>query len=551
MKKTRMLLAIAATAVMIEFAVPVSAQFKVNNGNALDANTQGGSYGSNSPVQPPNTASLNGNQIVTGNATLGRSLQTNPGYAAPSQLRTSTGNEQFEDFIRDSVGTPAPYSGQANFVAPHAFYGGTSTAAPPPGFMRNDTTGAYVPVVPHEPTMGYDTRIGLINPGGVSPSYEGLTPPMSILPQGPISGQQMYGPKQNPTISDLSTNPLFSAYQQWNSQALSQLNPSSIAQMRNELDQSATQQPTPGSGPNAQALNMPPGVTPSTLNPQAMNTGPINASVTAQNNTQNQPGQMGQPNSQISPGLVSPAQQSTEYAELQARFNQLQGQQTGENSPPSISQLLNGQQGTTSSSSSGSQNAPPEEANHRHAELYPPSVPPSPLEIHSLATGIHARGLRNLMADAEAHMRRGQFAEALLRYGTAAEVAPNNPLIALGRAYAELGAGYYARADRDIRTALVTDPVLTMGRYDLKNFFGQDRLEFIVNDLKQIANNDKDNAHAPFLLAYIAYNNGSAAAATDYLNLAEQREHTPDPIYQVLRRDWNLSAPAPKQPSAK
>jgi hypothetical protein len=81
-----------------------------------------------------------------------------------------------------------------------------------------------------------------------------------------------------------------------------------------------------------------------------------------------------------------------------------------------------------------------------------------------------------------------------------------------------------------------------MGRYDLKNLLGEARLEFVVRDLKQIATSDKQNVDAPFLLAYIAYNTGSATAAGEYLDLAQQRSTSQPAVFGLMRQYWGLSA---------
>ena len=50
-------------------------------------------------------------------------------------------------------------------------------------------------------------------------------------------------------------------------------------------------------------------------------------------------------------------------------------------------------------------------------------------------------------------MKQGKFSSALDKYDQAEQVAPNNSLIKLGRANAELGASYFARADQHLREA--------------------------------------------------------------------------------------------------
>ncbi|MGH7179051.1 MAG: tetratricopeptide repeat protein, partial [Tepidisphaeraceae bacterium] len=164
---------------------------------------------------------------------------------------------------------------------------------------------------------------------------------------------------------------------------------------------------------------------------------------------------------------------------------------------------------------------------------------PKPLQIPSLATGIKAKGLSDVMTEAENLMKTGKFATALDQYDLAEQIDPGNPMVLLGRANAELGASYYSRAEAHLRQALTADPSLLMGQYDLKSWLGDDRLAFLVKDLKEIAQSDPKQARPVFLLSYIAYNTGNERRAAAYLDLAEKRAGN-DPFYKVLREHWSL-----------
>jgi len=168
--------------------------------------------------------------------------------------------------------------------------------------------------------------------------------------------------------------------------------------------------------------------------------------------------------------------------------------------------------------------------------------------ITSLATGIKAKGLADLMKSAEDQMRQGKFTNALDTYDSAQQVAPNNPFIALGRSFAELGASYYGRAEGDLRRAVVAEPALLAGRYDLKGFLGEDRLKFVVKDLKDILTSEKSERPA-FMLAYVSHNVGDDEGATKYLDEAERRiGGRGDPVVAAMREAWGLpkSAPTPQ-----
>jgi hypothetical protein len=161
-----------------------------------------------------------------------------------------------------------------------------------------------------------------------------------------------------------------------------------------------------------------------------------------------------------------------------------------------------------------------------------------PYIITSLATGISAKGLAGLMKSGEDQMRQGKFTEAVTTYDTAEQVAPNNPFVPLGRSFAELGASYYSKSDRDLTSAITADPAILAGRYDLKGFLGEDRLKFVQGDLQDIADHEK-GARPLVLLAFIAHNGGDDTTASKDLAEAAQRGGY-DQMVKTLKQAWNL-----------
>jgi tetratricopeptide (TPR) repeat protein len=169
-----------------------------------------------------------------------------------------------------------------------------------------------------------------------------------------------------------------------------------------------------------------------------------------------------------------------------------------------------------------------------------------PLKIDSLADGVTAPGLHGLLTEAEKLMRDGKFETAIKKYNVAARVAPNNGLIPLGRANAELAAGYYYQASADLHQVFQADPALLMGQYGLQNWIGDKRLEFITKELTDLSKADPKQETAVFLLAYISYNTGHESAAESYLSEARRRAGTHDPLLNELQSHWKLSAaPSP------
>jgi hypothetical protein len=158
--------------------------------------------------------------------------------------------------------------------------------------------------------------------------------------------------------------------------------------------------------------------------------------------------------------------------------------------------------------------------------------------ITSLATGIPAKGLADLMKSAEDKMREGKFTEAVDTYETAQAVAPNNPFVALGRSFAELGASYYGKADQDLTRAIIADPAVLAGKYDLNGFLGEDRVKFLVSDLTDLAAHQK-SARPMVLLAFIAHNTGDDNAAAKDLDQAAARGQY-DSLVALMRSTWGV-----------
>jgi tetratricopeptide (TPR) repeat protein len=192
------------------------------------------------------------------------------------------------------------------------------------------------------------------------------------------------------------------------------------------------------------------------------------------------------------------------------------------------------------------------------AGLPPVSAPPVPID--SFATGIQAKGLAGLIAGAELNVEQHHYDKAIAQYNAAIDVAPNNPLILMARAIAELGGGYYAQANADIHLAVAQDPAVLMGQYDLQKHLGADRLKSLVADLKQMAKGSDDDTLHAFLLTFAYYNSQHVGQAVDWLDIADKRAKGQDLAIVQMKKYWNFNEdqqpaltppPAPTPPVAK
>ena len=172
--------------------------------------------------------------------------------------------------------------------------------------------------------------------------------------------------------------------------------------------------------------------------------------------------------------------------------------------------------------------------------------PDQPLVISSLAPGIRSPMLAQMMKSAEDQMRAGQFNQAVDTYDSAAEAVPNNPFIPLGRGFAELGASYYGKAEADLARAILAEPYVLAGQYDLKGFLGDTRLRFVQKDLQDIADHEQ-TARPHLLLAYIAHNVGQDDAKVVAPHVDQAAAKGADPrLIELMRLAWNLPAPPAK-----
>ena len=173
----------------------------------------------------------------------------------------------------------------------------------------------------------------------------------------------------------------------------------------------------------------------------------------------------------------------------------------------------------------------------------PPTVP-----INSFATGVASSGLADLITNGENLVQDGKYDRAVAAYNDAIAVAPNNPLLLLARASAELGGGYYAQANSDLHNAVSQDPAVLIGQYDLQKHLGEKRLDSLMADLKQASEDSPDDSTHAFLYSYVLYNSHHVGKAAEWLNTADQRSKGQDPAIAQMKKYWNFNEQPTTQP---
>jgi tetratricopeptide (TPR) repeat protein len=581
-RKSRRFHLLAAAALVLPALV--FGQGQINTGRVNDANNRYGSggynYGGLNPTSYSNAVINTGNQIVTGNITMGREFRGTVGYTDPYAFRGSTAGALSDNFIKNSAGVPQAYAAPPVPNTPSAFYGASSTVQPPPGFQLSMNRGGYVPPPPPGARGMQDQRLGVVDLNApISPTPT----PGEMLTRGSLT--------QGNTAGILSGSPLYGV-REWNPQdpadrmfienMLNRQNgafnrgniydPRQIQQMREELQKTLNpeqqqQQPTDAKVDARPQDSL-------TLSPLGKSfDSPADAALSNKPNADKVQG--GQPMAgdlnteqgmrQFVLGIAHKT--NPQYAEMNKRLEQYYSdrRKTDVDFAREFNQQYKAKKDAQAKAEAdkkklaGNNDNPnavrPQPLQPTPEEPNKPKVKkPAPVKVQDLSTGIKAEGLANLMKKGEGLMKEGKFASALDQFDAAEQVAPNNPLIWLGRANAELGAGFFTRADQHLRQAFMTDKSLLMGQYDLTAMLGEERLTKLVSELKDIAN--KNQQPAPlFLLAYVAYNTGHERQALGYLDLAEKRAGGNDPFFKALRDHWALpedeTKPGATTPDAK
>lgn len=528
------------------------AQQRVNTQTNTGANPQIGSGGVNRPIQPQQPIGY-GNEVLYRNVTGGRGFRGNVPYGDPRAFRGTSSSTGYDAFVRNTTGVTT--SGNlTNFAQTvQTFYGTSRFVAPPTGYERAPGTGTYIasratydlpdirlgaPAGQQTPLLPMPGQYAM--PGQVDPK---------IAPRSMRQPVTDVAPDLN--VAELTRPEVLSSFTVVNRLGNAGVDPESLVRARQELQS--------GSDPNAPRPPVEYGTPVDSTVPSQVGSTPVGGERSTGSNVL-------PTESNVKP-LAEAARQSTQIAALQERLREFYETRYGidptavkpvtpptpQEEPkrpedePGAKPPVPGTGGEPSTPDNADQPKPgddnmPLPPRPGDPGVNQPKPKPKPVRVTSLAAGVQARGLADLMQNAETLMREGKYSSAIRQYEAAEQVAPNNGLVLIGRATAELGASFYRRADTSLREAFLLDPSMLMAQYDLRQLVGEDRLQFVVRELKELANKEPQNASPLFLLAFIAYNTGNEVNAAGYLDQADKRSGGNDAVIRMVREHWSLPA---------
>ena len=558
-KNTKRMLLAAVMALPLGIASAAHAQYRVgNDGRALDASNQIGSGGYNQEVGHRGVL-VTPDDIVYGNVTAGREFRGRVNTFDAREFRGSTAGVSADRFVRNTAGI------QQGLATPQPFLGEGRAVQPPPEYARVGFTGGYIPA-DDALRIDQDTRLGTPMQTRQIQSGLLLSGGLNAQTQQPLilSGSPLYGIRET-GVDDYARGMDVQAARAGET-SLRPFTQDRVAELRDQLRAAAgeeTRDASPDATPT-QRLDRPfdapqnrrigeTDSAPAGADPSAALGGDLRTGASYANRL----------------NLPQPAQQSTQYAELQRRLEQIRGERPMTDAQRQQEYLAQRRELQRIADGEGGQRTPavarpvptPRDTGatpqRPAAQPQPPeNLPPvpgpdyQPLQITSLAEGIKAEGLATIMNDAEQKMQAGRFLSALDDYDKAQQVAPNNPLVQLGKAHALLGGSYFGRAEQSLRLALVGDPALLLAKYDIEKMVGQKRLAAVVEDLKIIARTETGSVQPMVLLAYIAYNTGNDTMAGEFLTEANKRANGRDALVTLMQRYWRLpraGEPAPSE----
>ena len=534
------------------------------DGHAADGSNRVGSGGYNQSGGAG--GGVSGDQIIYGNVTRGLGF-TGPIHETDSKAFFGPTSGGISDrFVRNSNGAAAPYQPSFSATDAQPFYGLSRGVAPPSGTERVGYTGGYLgtSVTPQTPlalsselTTGTDVAAAQLGKnaliGGQGRDLQDalgqtyLNGPLEAqVGANVFTGSPLYGIRSSLAngIADENAQGLYGVAASSGTAAdRARFQSSDVRRMRNEVRQQ-TVDPNQTDSQSDPDANQPQGSLPSSNLNRPLESSQNNGVTSPLNRPLNSPNLANGANTpqgvQSRSTLIPARPQNDQFNLLKQRLERYQN--------PQMTAILNSQKNQRdlqAARAKAAGNSPTSRPSTGGLLTPAPSLTPSPaapafepVAVTSLATGVRAKGLHDLLQSAEDLMRQGKFQSAIDKYNTAEQVDPNNSLAALGRANAELGAGYYHQASVDLHQVFESEPALLMGQYNLKDWMDAQRIQFVEKELNDLAAGDAKQEMPVFLLAYLAYNTGDPVAARGYLQEARKRAGDSDPLLSQVEGRW-------------
>ncbi|MEY3021152.1 MAG: hypothetical protein RIS86_348 [Planctomycetota bacterium] len=129
------------------------------------------------------------------------------------------------------------------------------------------------------------------------------------------------------------------------------------------------------------------------------------------------------------------------------------------------------------------------------------------------------RRFDELVSQGEQALREADYFRAERRFMQAQDLVRSNPLVEVGIAHAQLGAGLYLSSSLTLRNLFLEHPELIDATYDPRLLPAADRLDRIVAILRDRIDRGEDRAGYGLLLSYIGHQRGDRAMIEEGLAL--------------------------------
>ncbi len=507
------------------------AQNAIGDGTALDRNLQTGTIGVNRPVRDLSAEIRLRNAVVTGNAPNGMSFRGGVGYISAGEFMGFLGTNTLFRFRRDSINSGLAGLGIRGTDALQYQFALTTGNTPPPGM---GLTGP-----------GYVLRSGAGATGDNVAAREAGT--ASNLPVRQVRPDDR---NADPRGQELWTLRSPSAYV-----ATRGLSPSLVAVVPGAQGRSIGLMASPLTGLSPTFLDPYPAAEPE--KPPARPEPPP-GSATPLDLGQNMGTSLkaGETEPAVNRDLTAGARSG--YDELIKRYSQaLPDPETDPAKLPLWQQRVNEVRRQLEQAEKRRAAAEPEKPAEGEEEPAGPGGfrpetlrmlrQPGPVITRLSPEGVDAYAAH--MRKGEEFLGQGQYFFAEERFRAALSARPDDPMAAIGRVHAQLGASLFASAAMNLRMLLVSHPELAGARYGPEILPDRARIKRIMDRLQSMIDTGNTvGRDTGLLLAYLGYQTGDRAAIERGLSIMEGtgKDQVPDAQLQKLaalqREVWTAAA---------